>query len=74
DTVERNLAKLKEPGDLLVLRQQQYEVAEDYDITTSPAGIVVATDGTIASPLAMGGLAIMDLIRRTAEPADAPAS
>ncbi|MGE0394851.1 MAG: MauE/DoxX family redox-associated membrane protein, partial [Vicinamibacterales bacterium] len=42
DTVERNLAKLKEPGDLLVLRQQQYEVAEDYDITTSPAGIVVA--------------------------------
>jgi hypothetical protein len=73
DTVARNLAKLKEPGELLVLRQQEYEVAEDYDITTSPAGIVVNPDGVIASPLAMGGLAILDLIRRTAEPADAPA-
>jgi len=73
DTVERNLAKLKDPGDLLVLRQRDYEVAEDYDITTSPAGIVVSPDGMIASPLAMGGLAILDLIRRTAEPADEPA-
>lgn len=73
DTVARNLAKLKEPGDLLVLRQQEYEVAEDYDITTSPAGIVVSPEGVIASPLAMGGLAILDLIRRTAAPADAPA-
>lgn len=74
DTVERNLAKLKDPGALLVLRQREYEVAEAYDITTSPAGVAVAPDGTIASPLAMGGVAIMDLIRRTAQPADAPAS
>lgn len=62
DTVERNLAKLKEPGDLLVLLQQQYEVAESFDITTSPAGIVVGTDGRITSPLAMGGLAVLQLI------------
>ncbi len=63
DTAERNLAKLPDPGDLLVLRQQNYEVAEDYDITTSPAGILVGTDGRIASPLAWGGVAILDLIR-----------
>jgi peroxiredoxin len=71
DTVERNLAKLKDPGAMLVLRQRDYEVAEEYDITTSPAGIAVAPDGTIAGPLAWGSLAILDLIRQTATPPDA---
>ena len=79
DTIERNLAKFKDPGELPVLRQQQYEVAEDFDITTSPAAIVVGTDGRVASPLAMGGLAILQLIRDTTTappttPATTPAS
>ncbi|MEQ1895781.1 MAG: MauE/DoxX family redox-associated membrane protein [Vicinamibacterales bacterium] len=75
DTVERNLAKFKDPGELPVLRQQEYEVAEDFDITTSPAAIVVGADGRIASPLAMGGLAILQLIADTATgPAAAPAT
>ena len=75
DTVERNLAKFKDPGELPVLRQQQYEVAEDFDITTSPSAIVVGTNGRVASPLAMGGLAILQLVRDTATaPATAPAS
>jgi peroxiredoxin/uncharacterized membrane protein YphA (DoxX/SURF4 family) len=66
DTVERNLTKLKEPGDLSVLRQRNYEVAEDYDVTTSPAAIVVGPDGYITSELAMGGQAILQLITDTA--------
>ena len=66
DTVARNLAKFKDPGELPVLRQQQYEVAEDFDITTSPAAIVVGVDGRIASPLAMGGQVILQLITDTA--------
>ena len=74
DTVERNLAKCKDPGELPVLRQRDYEVAEDFDITTSPAAIVVDASGTIASPLAMGGQAILKLITDTAAAAVAMAS
>ncbi|MDO8793840.1 MAG: MauE/DoxX family redox-associated membrane protein [Vicinamibacterales bacterium] len=74
DTVERNLAKFKDPGELPVLRQRDYEVAEDFDITTSPAAIVVSATGTIASPLAMGGQAILQLIADTAAAPAATAS
>ena len=65
-TADRNLARFKDPGELPVLRQRDYEVAEDFDITTSPAAIVVDASGTIASPLAMGGQAILQLIADTA--------
>ena len=66
DTVDRNLATFKDPGELPVLRQRVYEVAEDFDITTSPAAIVVDASGTIASPLAMDGQAMLQLIADTA--------
>ncbi len=74
DTVERNLAKFKDPGELPVLRQRDYEVAEDFDITTSPAALVVGVTGTVASPLAMGGQAILQLIADTAAAPAAMAS
>lgn len=80
DTVARNLAKLPEPGALLVLRQRDYEVAEAFDITSSPAALVVSTEGVVTSPLAMGGLAVLQLIADTAgaqapePPSDAPSA
>lgn len=70
DTVARNLAKLPDPGALLVLRQQDYEVAEAFDITSSPAALVVSPAGVVTSPLAMGGLAVLQLITDTAQAVD----
>jgi thiol-disulfide isomerase/thioredoxin len=60
-TLQQNIEKVKEPGALLVLLQQNYEVAEAYNCTTSPAAVVVDAAGLIHSPLAVGALAIAQL-------------
>ena len=59
------LAKIKEPGSLLVLLQKEYEVAESFNSTTSPAAVRVAPDGSIDSSLATGGPAVLELVDET---------
>jgi peroxiredoxin len=61
-SAQQNLAKMKDPGTLLVLLQQQNEVADAYDCTSTPASVVVDADGVIQSQLAVGALAITQLI------------
>jgi peroxiredoxin len=67
-TPKQNRAKLGgDPGSMLVLLQTNYEVAESFDCTTSPAAIMVDADGVVRSPLAMGGVAVIDLISSRTE-------
>jgi peroxiredoxin len=61
-SVQQNLEKLKEPGMLPVLLQQDFEVAEAYDCTSTPAALVVSADGVIQSLLAVGAPAIEQLM------------
>jgi peroxiredoxin len=61
-SVEQNLAKMNDPGALLVLLQQDNEVSEAYDCTLTPAAVVVGADGMIKSQLAVGAHAITQLI------------
>jgi peroxiredoxin len=61
-SVPQNLEKLRDPGMLPVLLQRDFEVAEAYDCTSTPAAVLVGTDGVIQSQLAVGGVAIERLI------------
>jgi hypothetical protein len=61
--VQQNLvAKGADSGPLLVLLQEHGEVTDAYDCTSTPAAVVVDADGTIQSHLAVGALAITQLI------------
>lgn len=66
--VQQTLDKVGNPGALLVLLQQNYEVAEAYNCTTSPAAVVVGADGVIQSRLATGAMAIAELISLRSQP------
>ena len=61
-SVQQNLEKVNDSGTLLVLLQQDDEVAEAYDCTSTPAAVVVDADGVIQSQLAVGAPAIAQLI------------
>jgi thiol-disulfide isomerase/thioredoxin len=61
-SVQQNLAKMKGPIALPVLLQQEFEVAEAYDCGSTPTAVLIGTDGTIQSLLAVGGPAIERLI------------
>ena len=57
-----NRAKAAEFGAKNILLQDNREVAEAYLCQGTPGAVLVAADGTIASPLAMGADAIRSLI------------
>jgi thiol-disulfide isomerase/thioredoxin len=61
-TARENLAKLKDFEISQVLLQQDFEVAESYHCLSTPAAVLIGTDGLIQSDLAVGGLAIDQLI------------
>ncbi len=61
-TAKENLAKLKDFEISQVLLQQDFEVAEAYDCVSTPAAVLIGTDGLIQSDLAVGGPAIEQLI------------
>jgi len=66
---QQNLEKLRNPGALLVLFQTDYEVSEAYNCTTTPAAVVVDTGGIVQSELALGALAIAQLLSTRSRPA-----
>jgi thiol-disulfide isomerase/thioredoxin len=73
-SVAQNLEKLNDPGNLPVLLQQDFEVAEAYDCMSTPAAVIVGTDGAIQSRLAIGALAIEQLISNWSVAVEAPAA
>jgi len=62
-----NLAKLKEFGTSQVLLQRNFEVAEMYDCISTPSAVLVGGDGLIRSELALGGVAIKQLLSSSAK-------
>jgi peroxiredoxin len=62
---QANKAKSAEHGLRNVLLQTQYEVADAFLAHGTPAAVVVAADGTIASPVALGSDAIRGLLAQT---------
>jgi len=62
-----NLAKLKEFGTSQVLLQRNFEVAEMYDCISTPTAVLVGADGLIRSELALGGVAIKQLLSSSAK-------
>lgn len=61
-TARENLAKLKDFEISQVLLQQDFEVAESYQCVSTPAAVLIGADGLIQSDLAVGGLAVEQLI------------
>lgn len=66
-TVQENRAKLKEFEASRVLLQKNFEVAEEYDCELTPTAVLVGADGLIRSPLAVGGVAIRQLLSSSAK-------
>jgi uncharacterized membrane protein YphA (DoxX/SURF4 family)/peroxiredoxin len=75
-TAEDNLAKLKDFEPSRVLLQREFEVAAAYDCDTTPTAVLVGADGLIRSDLALGGMAIRQLLasiaKRDASPIQIP--
>ena len=61
-SVRDNLAKLKGFEPSRVLLQRDSEVAEAYDCNATPTAVLVGEDGLIQSGLAVGGVAIKQLL------------
>ncbi|HEX4134599.1 MAG TPA: MauE/DoxX family redox-associated membrane protein [Bryobacteraceae bacterium] len=66
-TAQDNLAKLKEVGTSRVLLQPDFAVAEAYDVNSTPSAVLVGADGLIRSELAVGGMAIKQLLSSAAK-------
>jgi uncharacterized membrane protein YphA (DoxX/SURF4 family)/thiol-disulfide isomerase/thioredoxin len=59
---KETLAKLKEFELSRVLVQREFEISEMYGITSTPAALLIGTDGLIRSEIAVGREAIQELI------------
>ena len=53
-TVEENSAEASEHGVENVLLQEDWEVADAYEVDATPGALIVSPDGTIGSPVAEG--------------------
>ncbi len=68
-TVEANRPKVTEYGLTHALLQKDREVAQVYQASGTPSGVLIRQDGTIGSPLAQGADAIRSLIATALNPA-----
>ena len=59
---KETLAKLKEAELSRVLVQREFEISEMYGITSTPAALLIGTDGLIRSEIAVGRDTIQELI------------
>jgi peroxiredoxin len=65
-----NKQKAREHGVTFpVLLQRQWEVSRDYAMFATPVGYLISRDGVVASPVAIGADAILDLASGAARPA-----
>jgi peroxiredoxin len=61
-TPDENRAKLVDQGELRVLLQENYEIAETYQAHGTPGAVLIRPDGTVGSPMAMGAESIRHLV------------
>lgn len=61
-TVQQNIEKLKGLERAQVLLQDKTEVANAYDCSTTPTGVLIGADGLIKTELRIGGPAIRQLL------------
>jgi methylamine dehydrogenase accessory protein MauD len=73
-TTEENRAKLAEHGIERVLLQTDREVVQAYDVSHTPAAVLVQTNGLIGSAVAVGDEEIRKLIAQATAPEPAPQS
>jgi peroxiredoxin len=66
-TPKENLAKLQGFDTSRVLLQREFEVSEAYDCDSTPSAVLVGADGLIRSDLAVGGIAIKELLSSCAK-------
>ncbi len=66
--LEENRAKSREHGLSGMLLQEDWEVADIYQVHGTPSAVFVKPDGTIGSPVAEGDREVEDLVSRTAGP------
>ena len=67
-SVEENRAKVAEHGVKHVLVQEDWEVADLYQVEVAPSAVLVRPDGTIGSSLVEGPDAIEDLVAQALAP------
>jgi thiol-disulfide isomerase/thioredoxin len=63
-SAEENSAEVTEHGVENVLLQEDWEVADAYEIEATPSAVVVSPEGTIQSPLAEGPDEVEELVSR----------
>jgi len=63
-TVEENSAEVSEHGLENVLLQEDWEVADAYEIDATPGALIVSPEGTIGSPVAEGPDEVQALVER----------
>ena len=65
---DANVAHAREHGVTDVLLQSDREVSDLYDVAGTPAAVLIASDGTIASPVQAGADAITSLVASVLSP------
>jgi peroxiredoxin len=71
---KENRVKLKEFDASKVLLQPDFELAEAYDVASTPTAVLVGADGLIKSELSLGAAAIKQLLSASARPRQAVGS
>jgi methylamine dehydrogenase accessory protein MauD len=66
-SVEENSAEVSEHGVENVLLQEDWEVADAYEVDATPSAVVVSPEGTIGSSLARGPAEVRELVARAVE-------
>jgi thiol-disulfide isomerase/thioredoxin len=67
-SAEENSAEVSEHGIENVLLQDDWEVADAYQVEATPGAVVVSPEGTIASPVAQGPEEVESLVALAVEP------
>jgi methylamine dehydrogenase accessory protein MauD len=66
-SVEENSAEVSEHGVENVLLQEDWEVADAYEVDATPSAVVISPEGTIGSSLARGPAEVRELVARAVE-------
>jgi methylamine dehydrogenase accessory protein MauD len=66
-SVEENSTEVSEHGVENVLLQEDWEVADAYEVDGTPSAVIVSPEGTIGSPVVQGPAQVRELVARAVE-------